>query len=87
MNIIEELEKNQNMNSARQIRGRFITQLSMMIEGFEKQYTVAQILHTLLRSQGDKDSPYFWNDEKLLQKAESQYRKMIKEIQNEDDEE
>lgn len=90
MNLIEELEKQKGISNTRQIRGRFITQLSMLIEGFDKRYTIAEILTTLMRKEGEKkgekDQPYFWDDEKMLKKAEELYKRMIKEAQQNDDE-
>lgn len=86
MNLIEELEKNQKLTSSRQIRGRFITQLSMLIEGFGDQYSISQILHTLTRKANDSETPYFWDDDKMLSKAEQLYKKLVKESQESDEE-
>jgi hypothetical protein len=89
MNLIEELEHQKNQITSRQIRGRFITQLSMLVEGFDKQYSISQILHTLLRKEGEKkgekETPYVWSDDKMLKKAEELYKKMVKEAQQFDD--
>lgn len=89
MNLIEELEKQKTQTSSRQIRGRFITQLSMLIEGFDKSYSIAQILTTLLRREkdrtGDKETPLEWNDEKMLKKAEELYKRMVKEAQEDNE--
>jgi len=89
MNLIEELEKQKNISNSRQIRGRFITQLSMLIEGFDKRFTIAEILTTLLRKEGEKkgekDQPYFWDDEKMLRKSEELYKRMVKEAQQNDE--
>lgn len=91
MNLIEELEKQKNQASSRQIKGRFITQLDMIVQGFGNRYNISEILHTLLRKEGDKkgekEQPYFWSDEKMLKKAEDLYKKMVKEAQQFDDEE
>ena len=85
MNLIEELEKQRNQSSSRQTRGRFITQLSMLIEGFDKSYTISEILFTLLRREnernGEKQDPYEWDDEKMLKKSEELYKRMVKEAQ------
>ncbi len=81
MTILDELLKQSQISSKRQIRGRLITQLSMMLDGFEDEYSASNILHFLLRKMGDKEDPYDWSDEKLLKRMEITYSKMVKEAQ------
>lgn len=89
MNLLDELAKQHSSSTDKMVRGRFITQLSMLFEGFNKRYTMTEILHTLLRKEGEKkgekETPYVWSDEKLLKKAEELYKKMVKEEQEDND--
>jgi hypothetical protein len=87
VNLLDEIQK-ENFNSNKQTRARFLNQFTLMVENFEKHYTVSELLHTLLRKEGEKagekQTPYEWDDDKLLKKTEIMYKRLIKEAQSGD---
>lgn len=83
MNLLEELSKDQSLSN-RQVRGRFISVLSQIVNNFDDEYTLSEILHIILewKSGFDYQNPREWSDEKMLKRIEELYKQLLKEAQS-----